>query len=78
MQLHFSDNTYYSPLDVILHLINKGPSRMQLLHQLYVCPERKKRCWGRGAQGGEESAGILLWLLVMQSKAQMKHGAMGG
>lgn len=60
MQLHFSDYAYYSLLDVILHLINKGPSRTQLLRQLYMCPEHKKRCWGRGAQGGEESAGILL------------------
>lgn len=78
MQLHFSDHAYYSLLDVTLHLINKGPSRTRLLRQLYMCPERKKRCWGREAQGGEGSAGILLWLLVMQTKAQMKHGVMGG
>jgi len=54
MQLNFSDYAHYSLLDVVLHLINKGPSRTQLLSQLYTCPEHKKRFWGRGVRWGEK------------------------
>lgn len=62
MQLHFLDYAHYSLLDVVLHLINKGPSRTQLLSQLYTCPERKKRCWGRGAWRGEKC-----WCIILTS-----------